>query len=257
MRQDRLSLVKKNELIINSFKNRDSFNVSDVQEILGEKRSTVYWTLSNLVHKGYIFSIGKGIYSLQRKEKELKPALSSLAAAAIKILKNSGIEFFISGLDILSVFMEHLPETYPTILFAYKYSVNEVSEILAKGGIDAVIDKNFKNYSAIKQISSIREIILIKETKEFTYSKNNLAVFEKAFVDLYYEITRKNYPLSLQELARIYLNMKRRIAIDTARLKKIASRRNILEDIRYISDYKRINSKTYEFVEFLKKQETK
>jgi len=257
MLQNKHGLEKKYETIENLFKNKENFTVSDVQEALGNKRSTVYWILSNLAKKGYIYPTGKGIYSLQKKEKEIKSSISSLASLVINILKESGNEFFISGLDILSVFMEHVPETYPVILFVNKYSADEIYDVLSKNNIDAVTNRYFKNYHEIRRFSSVKEIVLIKETNEFVYSKNNLAVFEKAFVDLFYEVTRNDYPLSLQELVRIYLNMKRRISIDTARMKKIASRRNIQEDIRYITEYNHINQKAREFADILKKQELK
>ena len=72
-----------------------------------------------------------------------------------------------------------------------------------------------KNYHVIRQLSSISEVVLIYHTNEFSYSKNEYASFEKAFVDLYYEVTRRQYPLPIQELVRIYRNMKRRISLDT------------------------------------------
>ncbi|MEA2014963.1 MAG: hypothetical protein U9N38_06650, partial [Thermodesulfobacteriota bacterium] len=87
------------------------------------------------------------------------------------------------------------------------------------------------------------------------YSENGLASFEKAFVDLYYEVTRRKYPLSVQELVRIYINMKRRTSLNTNRLVKAASRRNIHYDIRYIVEHGAITEHAREFVKILKNRE--
>ena len=47
-----------------------------------------------------------------------------------------------------------------------------------------------------------------------------------------------DYPLSIQELVRIYLNMRRRMSLNTNRMVKIASRRNIQQDIRHIVEHR-------------------
>lgn len=255
MEHKRKSLEKKAAIITDRLKDKEVFTVSDVESILEEKKSTIYWTLWNLSRNGYIYNIGKGLYSLVKKEETVQPILSHLARKILNILEERGHEFFISGLDILSIFMEHIPETYPVLLFIDKYSIDEVYETLSKNNIDVIIHKKIRDYSTLRQISSINEITLLNSTTVFTYAQRGLASFEKAFVDLYYEVTRRRYPLSLQELVRIYLNMKRRISLNTNRLIKIASRRNIHYDIRYIVENDHITEKAVEFVKILKKQD--
>ena len=98
---------------------------------------------------------------------------------------------------------------------------------------------------------------MIRKTKEMKYQEKNLAEFEKAFFDMYYEITRNNYPLSLQELGRIFVNMKRRIYFDLKKLLKIASRKHLEHEFRLIINYDRINQKAYKFVDYLKEIEKK
>jgi len=98
------------------------------------------------------------------------------------------------------------------------------------------------------------ELALLIPTQEFTYAANGLATVEKAFVDLYYEVSRRDYPLSIQELVRIYLNMRRRMSLNTNRMVKIASRRNIQQDIRYIVEHDAITDAAMEFVNNLRKR---
>lgn len=46
------------------------------------------------------------------------------------------------------------------------------------------------------------------------FADSNVALNEKAFIDLFFAITRNSYPMPLQELGRTYSNMIRLGAID-------------------------------------------
>lgn len=255
IKKEGVSLGKKVELIRKNLSKKDSFTISDIEPVLDEKKSTLYWTVWNLSRKGYIHKIGKGLYSLQKKELKLRPLVSPLATKVLHTLRESGYQFFISGLDILSIFMEHVPESFPVMLFVNKESIEDVQRMLSRNSIDSVIFTEAKNYQAIRQLSSVNEVVLIYHTNEFGYAENGIASFEKAFVDLYYEVTRRQYPLPIQELVRIYRSMGRRISLDTQRLIKVASRRHIHYDIRYIVERNLISEEAHVFASMLKKQE--
>lgn len=255
IKKEGVSLEKKVELIRKNLSKKDSFTISDIEPVLDEKKSTLYWTVWNLSRKGYIHKIGKGLYSLQKKELKLRPLVSPLATKVLHTLRESGYQFFISGLDILSIFMEHVPESFPVMLFVNKESIEDVQRMLSRNSIDSVIFTEAKNYQAIRQLSSVNEVVLIYHTNEFGYAENGIASFEKAFVDLYYEVTRRQYPLPIQELVRIYGSMRRRISLDTQRLIKVASRRHIHYDIRYIVERNLISEEAHVFASMLKKQE--
>ncbi len=252
---DKIKLVDKAALLRERFQDKPDFTISDAVSVLQEKKSTLYWTLHKLTNSGYISRTGQGLYSFQnRKAESIQPILSTLASRILDVLKETGHDFFISGLDILTVFMDHVPETYPVLLFAGKSDVDEVADILLRNKIDVVPYANIKDYSTIRRMSSMGELALLIPTQEFTYEANGLATFEKAFVDLYYEVSRRDYPLSIQELVRIYLNMRRRMSLNTNRMVKIASRRNIQQDIRYIVEYDAITDAAMEFVNNLRKR---
>ena len=74
-------------------------------------------------------------------------------------------------------------------------------------------------------------------------------------MDLYFAISRNNYPLSLQELVRIYQNLSRLGNIDKKKLITVATKRNIQYDIRFIVESKFITKQAIEFVEVLKRGE--
>jgi len=249
-----MELKEKAKLLKKKFVDEGSFTVADASEALKEKKSTLYWSLWKLVDEGYIRRIRRGVYSFTNGAK-IRPVLSSLGKEVFQVLRESGYSFFISGLDVLSVFMEHLPESYPVLVFVDKNSVREVNELLSEKGFDSIIYSEIKSYARVRQLSSVSEVVLLNGTNEFKYSEKGVASFEKSFVDLYFEVSRKGYPLSVQELIRIYLNMKRRIYLDKKRLIKIASRRSIHSDIRYLVNHENISEAAHEFVENLKRLE--
>ena len=147
MKRKGISLKQKAEIIKSEVKDIGSFTVPEVQSILEEKKSTVYWTLWNLADMGFIKRIGKGLYSFHKKETKVQPIPSKLAKKNWDILIQSGYQFFISGLDILSIFMEHVPENFPVVVFIDKYSFDEVLDLLSKSNINALTIKQYGSFS--------------------------------------------------------------------------------------------------------------
>jgi len=249
-----LSLANKAEILRKYLGGQSSFTISDMEEILQEKKSTLNWTAWNLNKQGHILRLGKGLYSFEAVPGGVRPPSipSVLAAKTHNALLASGYEFFLSGLDILSIFMTQVPQRHPPLVFVDKYSLGDVSEYLRADNINTIDYSKVRHYPEISDFMLIGDIVLLAITREFSYSENGMASFEKAFVDLYYEVTRKKYPLPLPELVRIFNSMKRRIRLDEKRMIKIASRRSLQRDIRFILEYGSINPQAFEFVELLK-----
>ena len=246
---------KLNTLITKLGKN-DTFTVLDAVSALEIKETTVRWTLWNLVDLGKIIRLGHGVYSLKHQEKQIaRPQLSPLSHKVKSILEESGILFFISGLDILVGYMIHVPEKYPVLAFIEQTSIEDAQELLMKQKIDSIISPKINEFEKFRNLPSLGEIVILRKTKEFNYSYEGLAEPEKAFVDLYYEVTRASYPLSLGELGRIYLNMRRRGSLNEKRLSKIAIRRSLHHDIRFILNHKRISGHAFKFTKILKNLE--
>ena len=246
---------KLNTLITKLGKN-DTFTVSDAVSALEMKETTVRWTLWNLVDLGKIIRLGHGVYSLKPQEKQIaRPQLSPLSRKVKSILEESGILFFISGLDILVGYMIHVPEKYPVLAFIEQTSIEDAQEFLIRQKIDSIISPKINEFEKFRNLPSLGEIVILRKTKEFNYSYEGLAEPEKAFVDLYYEVTRASYPLSLGELGRIYLNMRRRGSLNEKRLSKIAIRRSLHHDIRFILNHKRISGQAFKFTKILKNLE--
>jgi hypothetical protein len=83
--------------------------------------------------------------------------------------------------------------------------------------------------------------VLLYPTQNFSYAIDGYATNEKAFVDLYFEITRKSYSLPLQELARIFMNMMEQGAIQRGLLLRAAHERSIRSEMALICDVNQMN----------------
>ena len=97
--------------------------------------------------------------------------------------------------------------------------------------------------------------VIVYDTENFDYENGGIATIEKAFVDLYFSITRNGYPLSLQELARIYQNLIRLGNIDKKKLIAVSAKRNLQCDIRLIVETPYITEAAMQFAMILRRGE--
>jgi len=98
------------ERIKASLSQQQRFTVDDVVMVLGSKRSTALWILSNLSRSGRIARIGRGIYKFDEKNLSLRiPHLGNEISHAYDKMRNEGISFVVTGMDILLPFVQHQP----------------------------------------------------------------------------------------------------------------------------------------------------
>lgn len=97
--------------------------------------------------------------------------------------------------------MQHIPEQYPNIVFIRKESKTEIIEVLKRNKYKVIEPVNLKDTYENNVYAGIEEsVVLLYQTENFDDSENGLATIEKAFVDIYYAVTRNEYPLALQAL---------------------------------------------------------
>ncbi|MHB1485744.1 MAG: DUF6577 family protein [Saccharofermentanales bacterium] len=249
----RLGLEDKFNKIKKSIEQEPLFTMQDIQEIFPDKqKSSLYWDVSKLVEAGYLVRIRNGVYKLKDSKINNAVILSDAAKEIRNTLQETGFDFYISGIDILSKFLHHIPEKYPIIVYASKVAIEEI-----KTALDSKKYFVTQSYSSINRLEldnfvNSRQHVLLIPTESFFFSQNNLATTEKAFLDLFYEITRDGYPLALQELVRMYQNLIRNGALDQKKLVKAAYIRNMEHDVRYIVESKYISDEAIKFVSMIK-----
>lgn len=246
------AIEKKYELLKEVLGSRTSFNVEDAQLALNGKRSTTYWDLYNMVENGYLTRLQRGRFSINLRTKNDPPIPSGFAEKIHHILEETGFQYYISGIDVLLRYMQHIPDSYPAMLFVDKFSREEIEDILTRQNIHTLSVKESKNKNFLLKLNKLTDFVVIFETQSFLFSSDGFATHEKAFVDLYFEITRHDFPLPLQELSRIYVNMAMRGVIDKSKLLQAAHERSIRPDMRLIVDMKHINKAAFELANMIK-----
>lgn len=172
------------------------------------------------------------------------------------ILDESGFEYFVSGLDVLQRFMQHVPEQYPMILFIEKAAHEEMVNYLLDSGFNVVKPSEIRQqYEDVVLSGSDKKQIVVYDTENFDYETDGIATIEKAFVDLYFSITRNGYPLSLQELVRVYQNLVRLGNIDKKKMITVSTKRNLQSDIRLIVETPYITDAAMQFAAILRKEQ--
>lgn len=218
-------------------------------------KSSLYWTVSKLVQAGYLKRVRNGVYELNEARGKRAVHLSDMTKKVQKILDEEGFDYYISGMDILLKFMHHVPENYPIIIFGEKRAAGEILQTLKNNRIMAVNPKTLRETYDQYIYKSEEPIVILYSTESFVYAENNIAANEKAFIDLFYAVTRNQYPLALQELVRAYNNMLRLGAIDQKLLVKMSYQRNLQYDVRYIVESKYISEGAIEFVRSMRQEE--
>lgn len=245
-------IAKKQALLESAFQNKSFFKVTDAERIMQMPKSSIYWYLSKMVELGQITRISKGKYAIHAISKNDSIMNAGVAVKIQGILQESGFRYYISGIDVLQKYMQHIPDAYPIMLYVDKYSRDEIEDLLLEQNITVVSAKQLSNENTISNLSRLSSVVLIYETQNFKFSHNGYATIEKAYVDLYFEITRRGYLLSLQELARIYDNLLNKGAIDKTNMVQAAHEHSIRPEFRRIADTDQIPAEAFDMANRVK-----
>lgn len=251
-----MSIEKRFQILQNALSEQQMFIMADVEGIFPDlSKTTRYWLVSELVKLGYVKRVRRGTYAFNEWKGKKNIVISKDAERLKDVLAETGFYFYITGLDVLTKYMHHIPEKYPIMLFVEKEAKEEIQSTLAMQGFIVFDPKELKTcYENANYAGRDESMVVLYQTDTFEYGKDGLATLEKAFVDTYYSVTRNGYPLALQELVRIYENMLRTGNIDVRKAVTIANRRSIQYDIRFIVESGYITDDARRFVEIMKRE---
>lgn len=251
------ALEQKYQKIAKALGGQAIFYVEEVQKVFPDmKKSSLYWNMSKLVEEGYLRRVRNGVYSFNEWKGKKNIFLSGTAEEVRDLLDETGFDYYVSGLDVLQKYMQHVPEQYPVIVFIQKETKEEVTEVLSENFCEVTEPLKMRDvYETFGYTGQNKKIVALYVTENFEDCEGGVATIEKAFIDLYYAVTRNGYPLALQELVRIYENLVRLGNIDKKRMIAVAAKRSIQYDIRFIAEAKFITEQARKFVEMLEKDE--
>ena len=251
------ALENKYYRIVEELGEQQSFFFDEVQAVFPDmKKSSLYWNLSKLVDGGYLKRIRNGVYAFNEWKDKKSISISGIAEKIRDIMDETGFDYYISGVDILRKYMLHVPEQYPVILFIEKEAKDEIKTVLKESDFEVAEPLQVREMNE-KYIYTGQNApwVVLYMTENFDFAADGLALFEKAFVDLYFAVTRNGYPVALQELVRIYESLTRLGNIDKKKMISVAMKRGIQYDIRFIVESKFITEAAMKFVDILSRGE--
>lgn len=212
------------------FKNKE-FTISDLCRLLNIKESTAYWIVRELRKKNLIVKPMRGIYKLA-SPKEIIPA-KDIEKIRKHFLKTMTRKFSFTGLSILEPFIHHIPFVFIYHLFVERGSAEDfMDEIKKVSKATVLIEPSKDDVVLLLNNADIKKIIVIRENNYFYSSKHGLSSKEAAFVDLYFETTRKKMPFMRTDLEEIFKSLAINNMISYSRLLKYSKERGIKKEIK-------------------------
>ncbi|MCF0262267.1 MAG: hypothetical protein HUK23_05095 [Sphaerochaetaceae bacterium] len=223
------------ESLIHKLNGESSFTTKDVYSFFPEmNNNTISWHLHIELEKGTIISKGYGKYILARKvfssDKYLED-LPDLSKQTYNFLKNLNYEFYLSGLDSFAVHGLYSEGNYPVIICTTPNRVKDIQLELMREYDFALIEGEASLLHNSKVKSHISFVVL--SSKDFSLQNNNFACPEKAFVDLYYAVTRLEYPLQREQL----ISVLKLFEINDYKFKKSTKDRKLGEELNFMINY--------------------
>lgn len=201
------------------------------------------------MHAGRLQRTGQGQYSLYSIDANNAAGYEYMhhkTRTVYDLIIEIGYNFYITGLDSLIGDVLHIPEEYPVLIVVEDTGINEIQDTLNENGLLVVTESN-KSIIADTVMKNKIDVLIMKG-KDFTLATDHIAQKEKGFVDLYYAITRMEYAVSVQELYRIYQNLKRNQSLAALKVKKAAKDRGIITEIGWLIDLYKTPVKAREFM---------
>ncbi len=216
------------------------FTVQEAKKTLPVSRPFLFKILHELVQGGYLTRLGRGIYALNGSQSKLAVPLSEAGRKIHRALYSEGIDFAITGLDVLLPFTHHLLVRFPHLVYVGRGSAEWARETLRRGDFACLIEPTEKEIGIglelveelAPSLSRGSELVILRETSDFYAVTRGVASVERALIDLYFESTRKGYPIHVTEVGRILFNALRNTRINYTRLMRWAMRRGIDAEIR-------------------------
>ena len=215
------------------------------------KKNTVSWYLYKLRQDKKILRLEHGVYSFLRPADDVVQYgdIQNFSRKLYDSMQEYSDKFYISGLDALVRQMHHVPEQYPAIMVARREAFGDIRERFAQDA--AVISSPDEARLIMRgQYPAGRVVVLVKGG-DFSLACNNIAMPEKGFIDLYYAVTRMFYPLSAQEMLRIFRNLRRSKSFSRSKLLSAANDAGVGREALLFDSVDRMSPEAADFAKLL------
>ena len=172
---------------------------TELARLTGVPGRTVRHALTKLERLDRIDRLHMGRVRLRAFADEPHVPLATAGGARLwTLLRKADLPAYITGLDVLAPYAQHLVHRFPHIVIADRGAGSEVSYALAEAGFVVVPP------GAAATTPDLDTTVIVREraTRLRYGARDNVAPAELAWLDLYREV-RAGYPLAPTELGRI------------------------------------------------------
>ncbi|GEM_PF-4415408 len=209
------------------------FSVSEASKLLNIPISTVYAIIRKLLLTREITKLAPKTYAFYEVKKiEPSKEINDLRSLLLKIETR---RFKFTGLCILESFLHHVPTVLVYTLFVERGSSEDIIRKLEEFKTDILIvpEVTSKELELLINKTNAKKILIVKERKYFKYSSAGLASPESAFIDLFFEITRKNLPYFETDLKEIFKTIACDKLVNYSILFNYAHERKVTDEVNH------------------------
>lgn len=185
-------MIRGGEVLKEVFKG-DTFTEQDISKALKLSNSKAHTVRLQLTSNNEIMRVARGVYTFaQPTFMPLPPPVEFLRHT----LDDLGLPYaFTSSTLFLDFFND---QTYEIIsIYVGKGTGSVFEKKIEKSGTQyvALVEPDLRDFDLLLRKARMHDFVAVRENAYFYAAKNGLASIEKAFVDLYFELTRKRLPL--------------------------------------------------------------
>ena len=225
------------DVLVTALKERGCLTTQDIYLLFADMNPrTVSWHLHEELGKGTVVRQKHGEYVLSAsipEQEERFGNIPELSRKAHEMLGKSGYDFYLSGLDCMNGLGFRVDGSYPVIVCTRANTVKDVQLFLMREFDLAITEEEFDLLADPAVRNRIQFVVLSAD--DFSLQKDGFAYAEKAFVDLYYCVTRLEYPLSVSELPHV-LSL---IVPNAFRFRRATRDRGLSNELNFLLSYNR------------------
>lgn len=208
------------------------FTIENASKYLGLGRRATYSLVKELIEKRELVKIARDIYKFSKLR--TKPGLNTKLENLRKLLlKKTSLEFSFTGLSVLEKYLHHIPYSIVYLLYIEPGSGEEVNDLISSK-VTVLINPSYEEITLFLEKTKVKTLLVARELNYFYGSKEGIASYEKAFIDLYFEVTRGNLPFihtDINEILRSLImndELNYSVLLRCAGIRKIKSEVNAL-----------------------------
>jgi hypothetical protein len=222
------------EKVIKYIQGVDCVTIEDVMDKFGISRISSKNYLSRLSREGMISRTNTGTYVVVPKEKpqiEISSELQRIAESIEERLFD--VEFVLWGTEFLAPYSHYALGKEITFIDSRKISLSKIRDILLSKNYQVIIEPSKEDFQKLFLYFEKPILLFAREEMYATQQMNSLRIptFERIFVDLYFLITRRDFPFPPDELGRILYNFLEVNELKYTTMFRYASRRGIRDEI--------------------------